>query len=434
MNKIHIIICFLFTSFIISNDEDPCHLVTINENFFNDDIIGFYLSSINIESGESNTLLFDYSIDLSNAISSQECNPTGPCPEDWLEKDCQNLWYDDMQIMEGVDPTTQHGIDKLFMDFSISMYIPDFMDTTEELVDGSVRFDINSSSIQEINFRNTDLNFQTTQLAGGTDFELLPDYQVHVASNDLEEIADLFLSQGRAPNGIYSFNFRLRNEADNIEYDRISKVVEVFVPSFLDLIYPGSSEISDSTSNVIMSANPIFQWNSDFCNKCDFNIRVSEFKPNTHSSLTEAIEDYSILPLGDGFYNVSGLANSFQYPTSGVGKILPGKLYVWQVMRSYETSNGINEEFSPLHLFKMQSLDISESPIITTDIIFENIKLLIGDSIYETLFGISAPFNNYNNVSQSLTVDGQTYSVNYLIDLINKQNAGDIKIIQVDVE
>jgi hypothetical protein len=418
----------LLTSVIFTQDCEDCSCISIKENFFNDEIIGFYLSSINIESGESNTLLFDYSIDLSNVVSSGACNSNDN--EECLIGDIEacEQWYSSQGY------NTNHGIDVLFMDFSISMYIPDFMDGPEELVDGSVRFDINSSSIQEINFRNTDLNFDTQYLAGNTSFSL-ENYNLHISDSILEDIADLFLSQGKAPNGVYTFNFKLKDEDGNeIEGASISKVVEVFVPSFLDLVSPGSSEISDSTSNVIMSTNPIFQWNSDYCNKCDFNIRVSEFKPNTHSSLTEAIEDYSILPLGDGFYNVSGLANSFQYPTSGVGEILPGKLYVWQVMRSYETSNGVNEEYSPLHLFKMQSLDIAESSIITTDINFENIKLLIGDTTYETLFGINGPFNNYNNVDQSITVDGQTYSINYLIDLINKQNSGEITIIQVDVE
>ena len=42
------------------------------KNFFNDEIIGFYLSSIDIESGESTTLLFDYSIDLNDAFLSPD--------------------------------------------------------------------------------------------------------------------------------------------------------------------------------------------------------------------------------------------------------------------------------------------------------------------------------------------------------------------------
>ena len=417
--------CLLLSAFIFSEDCEDCSCISLEENFFNDEIIGFYLSSINIESGESNTLLFDYSIDLSKAVSNGSCNPDNSiCPIDDIDA-CEQ-WY----LIQG--HTINHGIDVLFMDFSISMYIPDFMDTTEELVDGSVRFDINSSSVQEINFRNTDLNFDTQYLAGNTIFSL-ENYNLHISDSTLEDIADLFLSQGKAPNGIYSFNFVLKDENSNI-IDSISKVVEIFVPSFLDLVSPGSSDISDSTSNVIMSSNPIFQWNSDYCNKCSFNIRVSEFKPNTHTSLIESINDYSVLPLGEGFYNVPSATNSFQYPTSGAGEIIPGKLYVWQVMRSYDTSNGINEEYSPLHLFKMKSLDASESSITTTDVNFDNIKLLIGDSMYESLFGTSGTISSYNNVDQSLIVDGQTYSINYLIDLINKRNSGEISIIQVDIE
>ena len=58
----------------------------------------------------------------------------------------------------------------------------------------------------------------------------------------------------------------------------------------------------------------------------------------------------------------------------------------------------------------------------------------IRESTYETLFGNNCPFNDYNNINQSLTINGQTFSINYLIDLINKKNSGDITIIQVDVE
>ena len=39
------------------------------------------------------------------------------------------------------------------------------MDETKQLVDGKVRFDINSNTISDISFRNTDLNFDTTQLS-----------------------------------------------------------------------------------------------------------------------------------------------------------------------------------------------------------------------------------------------------------------------------
>ena len=59
---------------------------TIEEVFFNEDIIGYYLSAIDIQSGESNVLLFDYAIDLSTC--------------------------DDIGLLD--------------VDFSINMYIPSF--------------------------------------------------------------------------------------------------------------------------------------------------------------------------------------------------------------------------------------------------------------------------------------------------------------------
>ena len=385
---ITLFIYILLTSFIIS-DDNPC-VVTINENFFNDEIIGFYLSSIDLNSGDSSTLIFDYSIDLREAILNEECSSS----------------------------TTTHGIDRLILNFQISAFIPNLYNSTKELVSGEAEFILNSDTVQEINFRNTDLNKDTQYLAGNTTFSLLDNPLFN--KSELEEIADLILGQGRLPNGA--------------TYDGETKTVEVFVPSFLDLVSPGSNEISDSTSNIIMTSNPIFQWNSDYCNKCDFNIRVSEYKSTIHSSMQEALDDYSILPLGNNFHMIPGTVNSFQFPSSGAGELLPGKIYVWQIMRSYMTSNGLNQEFSPVYMFKMQSMDISEASIVTVDINFENIKLLIGDDLYNSLFGLNAPFNEFKNVDQTVSIDGENYSINYLIDLINKKNSGELIIMQVDVE
>ena len=226
------------------------------------------------------------------------------------------------------------------------MFIPGLMEETKQLVDGKVRFDINSNTISDISFRNTDLNFETTQLAGNTDFAL-EEYNLSVTDDDIEEIADLFLSLGRAPNGVYNFNFVLENE-NNTEIDQISETVEIFVPTF--------------------------QWNSDYSNKCNFSIRVSEFRASDHSSLQEALEDYSVLPINSGYFSLSSNINSFQYPASGAGEIIPGHLYVWQIRRTYDTSNGLMEEFSPIFLFKVQDTQSVEPPVVSQDVNLENIK------------------------------------------------------------
>ena len=379
----------------------PCD-VTIRENFFNENIIGFYLSSIDLESGESTTLLFDYSIDL-----------------------C---------VGQDTD---------LFIDFDIDMFIPssDFGNKNIDLAEGQARLHSIPPSLEEISFRNTDLNSSTTELSGGTQMYMGEnDYQLNISENEMQDIADLFLSQGRAPNGIYTFTFTISSSTGvypdgvaDVEYDSISKTVEIFVPTFLDLITPGTSDISDSTSNVVMMTNPIFQWNSDYCNKCDFFIRVSEYRVNDHSSLEEALDDYSVLPLNDDYFPLSQNINSFQYPNSGVGELYPGKMYVWQIRRSYETSNGPNEEFSPIHLFKVQSLDISDSET-SEDANLENLKLLIGSDAYDSFFSEDGTLNGYNKLGPTITINNQSLSINYLLDLINKKNNGQIKIMDIDVQ
>ena len=117
MKHLYILLSLIFTTFLFS-DCTCYNCPKIKKNFFNDDIIGFYLSSIDLESGESKTLLFDYSIDLSDALLSQDCGTS-----------------------------STHDISKLFVSFDISMFIPGLMDETKQLVDGKVRFDINSNTI-----------------------------------------------------------------------------------------------------------------------------------------------------------------------------------------------------------------------------------------------------------------------------------------------
>ena len=89
--------------------------------FFNENIIGFYLSSIDLESGESTTLLFDYSIDL--------------CGQDT----------------------------DLFIDFDIDMFIPssDFGNKNIDLAEGQARLHSIKPSLDQISFRNTDLKMCT---------------------------------------------------------------------------------------------------------------------------------------------------------------------------------------------------------------------------------------------------------------------------------
>ena len=61
MYRLVLIILF----FVSSIKADTCmNGSSIDDTYFNDEIIGLYLSSLNFESSESNVLLFDYAIQL----------------------------------------------------------------------------------------------------------------------------------------------------------------------------------------------------------------------------------------------------------------------------------------------------------------------------------------------------------------------------------
>ena len=418
MNKKYIILLLLFPlifSFIFSNDE--CYnndLISIRENFFSEDIIGYYLTAVDLESGESNVLLFDYSIDLSEAKASPFCGLEGSLP----------------------DPNNGDAPFELFINFDIQLYVPEydrFSSGSTPLVDGKIRIYDIPSYLDELSFRNTDLNFDTKELQGGTKFNLLQ-YNTDLTGNDIQELQDDFLSLNRLPNGNYYFNFYLVDQDGNI-YDSLTKDVTVFVPSYLELILPGSTSLSDTLSNTIMMNNPTFQWNADFCSNCDLSIRVCEFRNDDHSSLSEAIEDYSVLPVDEGYYQLDNSnINSFQYPLYDAGSLLNGKIYAWQLKRSFNTTNGVTEELSDIFVFKIESLEDASGITSFSEQDLENLRLLLGESQYNEFFGPDGELEDYKNVDQTVTVNGVNMSINYLIDLINKLNEGQINIIEVDVE
>ena len=398
INKIkkYLIFCILVFSIINSQNRD-CE-VTIDEVFFNENIIGYYLSAIDINSGESNILLFDYLVDFSDCDIS----------------------------------TLNNSLD---INFDIKMYIPTFdsySNGPESLASGIINLTNIPNDLNQLQFRNTDLSFETQYLQGGTEFSM-EEYSVDISESDIEELTEIIMGQGKVPNGIYYFTFNLVDPLTGESFDSLIKEINVFVPSYLELISPGSALITDTLSNVEFTANPVFQWNSDYCSECEYFIRVCEFNPNNHSSLEEAIEDISVLPMESGFYSLN-TSNVFQYPTTSVESLLPGKLYVWQIKRTFQTTNGIEEDLSELYLFKIQAIDTASNLDSSSQSELENIKLLIGENNFNQIFGNNGDLNGYESVKPMMIINNQDVSINYLLDLIQMNNNGEINIIEVEIE
>ena len=126
------LILFFSINFLFSE----CKII-LTENFFNDEVVGYYLSAIDIDTGQSNLLLFDYQIDF-------------------------------------IDCDEYPDLDKISVDFNININLPNHTDDQISIIEGT--FKLNNININtdfySISFRNTDLNSNTINLPSGVGFSM----------------------------------------------------------------------------------------------------------------------------------------------------------------------------------------------------------------------------------------------------------------------
>ena len=73
-------------------------------------------------------------------------------------------------------------------------------------------------------------------------------------------------------------------------------------------------------------------------------------------------------------------------------------------------------------------------PSTSYDVVLDNIKQLIGEAKFKEIFNEDGDLFNFNSVSSTITVNGQEYSTNYIIELIEMLNNNQINIIDVNTE
>ena len=88
-------------------------------------------------------------------------------------------------------------------------------------------------------------------------------------------------------------------------------------------------------ASIIYNINPQFLWHSDYCNECDYSIRIAEYISNIHQSPQEALLENLLLPMDRSikFYDLPSNSNLFQPNFDGlitfeVENIILGKLNV----------------------------------------------------------------------------------------------------------
>ena len=186
-NKIFKILLLLPLFAIFETSHAQCGDFQIQEDYFADQLIGFYINSIDINTGDTSVEYFRYRIIQEN-----------------------------------------NQIDNLKATYSLIINSPDLGLSNFEMMSGVV--DISNITLPELVFSNLDINFDTQSIPGA-DFK---SEESNLASlDDLEAIQSVILSSGKIPNGTYIFNVTLRcSENESVIYDSITKTIEAYEPVF----------------------------------------------------------------------------------------------------------------------------------------------------------------------------------------------------------
>ena len=365
-----------------------CGDFQIEEDYFADNLIGFYVNSIDINTGNSSVEYFRYRIKQENL-----------------------------------------QIDELEAHYSLIINSPDLGLSNFELVSGII--DISNISISELVFSNIDINFNTQSIPGA-DFTV---QESNLASiNDLEAIQSVILSSGKIPNGTYILNVTLRcNDDDSVVYDSITKTIEAYEPVFLNLLSPGGA-IQDTSTTSILNTMPLFTWNTDYCTQCNYGIRVCQYDPSLHASLSDAINDISALPSNQNlnFYPVE-TNGSFAYPSQDAFDLIPNNLYVWQVQREYETTLGTQEDKSEIFVFKIASFDNLLDETLD-DIPYQDILEQLLGTQFDQLFDNDGELKGFTVQGNTVIINNQVVPISNLYDVIEKLNSGELQLLEIEIE
>lgn len=281
-----------------------------------------------------------------------------------------------------------------------------------------------------IHLTNMDLNLASDQIFDdyGNNIPLHLDITEQLDIAAAEDMFSAIVQNGQLPNGVYTF--RVIATAENGQQIIKEDILNIANPFMLQLVSPGGM-LADTTLNEVYTSFPVLQWESDPCNYtdpttgesgCQYYIRLAEFISDEHSSMGQAIESVTRLPLdqSQGFEQVGFGVSTFQYPTDA-GDLVPGKIYVWQVRKDITTTSGTEEIFSDIMAFKVKdftSTETSESSGDDTSPAGMALRSLIGDELSNRLFGDGGDANGMIP-NGTITLDGESVDISFIQSIVS---------------
>ena len=364
IKKIKFIICFITFSFLFAADCTCCLI----EEYFNESISYYPFSFFNSTSDQNQPLLYKYIINDEN------------CPDD------------------------------LFVNIKYSIYSPYIgINSYQDFYNGEIKLD-----------KDDPIKYFTNNNLHSTSLNDV------IGNKNLETLYSYISKSGSMPNGKYQINISL-NTSNQIIFNSSSKLFEINIPNTLELLSPGGP-IENLSNSFIFNTTPVFTWYTDYCQLCEYAIRICEYNKDEHSSLEEAFNDWSLVPSDPSqmYKSLGSMAQSFQYPADSHINLEKGKYYVWQIKRSFNELFDVLEDYSDIYIFEIRSMDKldkdNSNPYLTV------IESIIGSKEFNLLFGPGGELESFIPSSNKIELNGTLISIDALYSILSELESNNAKL------
>ena len=235
-----------------------------------------------------------------------------------------------------------------------------------------------------------------------------------IGGPEREELINALLTAPTFPPGLYTFRYAIFVDGQLFQ--------EEIIPIRFEEL-PGLRLLAPADNSIVQTNYPVFQWESTGADRgCEYGIRISEFVPQRHGSLEEALNDNSVYPFPDDGGFVRANRTALQYPLSEAKQMDTGKQYVWQVRKFCTSTRG--EVTYESEIFK---LTVGGDEIDPVRIALRNI---LGDDRYDQLFRSGGPLAGYSADQGNIMVDGEIVSLSQLMNIATQFTTGGNELIR----
>jgi len=132
------------------------------------------------------------------------------------------------------------------------------------------------------------------------------------------------------------------------------------------------------------------------------------------------------------FLTIGWNTNSYQYPSVGHIGLEVGKLYAWQIKRSFGTTLEIQHDYSPINVFEVRTPD--KSQLDYSDPYLSVIESIIGEKQFYLWFSPGGDLERYTTAGDQIYVNDETIHIDGLYSILSDLKQNKISIQDVSIK